>query len=140
MPVDANRQETKSRSLLNSLLRVKRFDFNMFGCSNCHPVGNCGRDSDCLASHGRQYECSFQCCSFVCVRITDRDDDDRVEAERANGLTHSHSDKDQRPNGNEDEIADDDMATVTIIVNETPANNVTQDDGGSDVTDYVMNP
>ncbi|XP_045199044.1 uncharacterized protein LOC123553382 [Mercenaria mercenaria] len=49
------------------LFRSKRFDFTMFGCSDCRPVMECHSDSYCKYKKGNQYTCEFRCCSFRCV-------------------------------------------------------------------------
>ena len=57
----------REQSSLIQLLRSKRFDFTMFGCSDCKPVMECHTDSYCRYKKGDRYTCQFRCCSFRCV-------------------------------------------------------------------------
>lgn len=74
--------ETKIYSPLLHVLRLKRFDFNMFGCAECRTMIECTNDLDCQNSHGRSWRCEEQCCSRSIKCVLRVRDDDFKESDR----------------------------------------------------------
>lgn len=63
-------------SPLLHVLRLKRFDINMFGCNECRPVIECTSDVFCQRQHGENFRCEQVCCSrSIKCMLRERDED-----------------------------------------------------------------